>query len=84
MLFREIIHVYYENHTKPINLLCGQNTDVSIVNAGGKRWLLIIDFVHFVMVLCLLSFNIRSLHHVEWGSRVCTFVCSRVIFPKLQ
>jgi hypothetical protein len=25
MLFREVIAVYAENHTNPINTLCGQN-----------------------------------------------------------
>jgi hypothetical protein len=26
-LFKEVIAVYSENHTKPINVLCGQNAD---------------------------------------------------------
>jgi hypothetical protein len=35
MLFKEIIAVYYENQTNPINILCGQNTELLIVEAGG-------------------------------------------------
>jgi hypothetical protein len=35
MLFKEIIPVYSENHMKPINTLCGQNTELLIVKAGG-------------------------------------------------
>jgi hypothetical protein len=29
MLFKEVITVYSENHTKPINILCGQIEDLS-------------------------------------------------------
>jgi hypothetical protein len=35
MLFREIIAVYSENHTKPIDTLCGNNAELLIVKAGG-------------------------------------------------
>jgi hypothetical protein len=28
MLFREIMAVYYENHTKHKNILCGQNAEM--------------------------------------------------------
>jgi hypothetical protein len=31
----EIIAVYTENHTKPINTPCGQNAELLIVKAGG-------------------------------------------------
>jgi hypothetical protein len=31
ILFREIIAVYFENHTKQINTLCGQNEELLIV-----------------------------------------------------
>jgi hypothetical protein len=34
-LFREIIAVYSENHTKPINTLCGQNAELLDVKTGG-------------------------------------------------
>jgi hypothetical protein len=34
-LFKEIIAVYSVNHTKPINTLCGQVTDLLLVKAGG-------------------------------------------------
>jgi hypothetical protein len=35
MLFREIIAVYFENHTNEINTLCGQKTELLNVKAGG-------------------------------------------------
>jgi hypothetical protein len=35
MMFKEIIDVYSENHTKHVNSLCGQNVQLLIVNAGG-------------------------------------------------
>jgi hypothetical protein len=34
-LFKEILAVYSENHTKHINTLCGQNAELLIVEAGG-------------------------------------------------
>jgi hypothetical protein len=34
VLFREIIAVYSENHTKPINTLCGQNAELCIIKVG--------------------------------------------------
>jgi hypothetical protein len=36
MLFKDIIAVYFENHMKPINTLCGQNEDFVNVQAYGK------------------------------------------------
>jgi hypothetical protein len=36
MLFKEIIAVYHENHTKPINTLCGQNAELLNVKSGGR------------------------------------------------
>jgi hypothetical protein len=41
MLYREIIAVCSEIHTKYINTLCGQNVDLLNVKAGGiysDRW----------------------------------------------
>jgi hypothetical protein len=35
MLFEEIIAVYSANHMKLINTLCGQNTEVLIVETSG-------------------------------------------------
>jgi hypothetical protein len=35
MLFKEIIPVYTENHTKPINKLRWQNAELVIIKAGG-------------------------------------------------
>ena len=35
MLYREIIAVYSEIHTKHINTLCGQNMEFVNVNPGG-------------------------------------------------
>jgi uracil DNA glycosylase len=34
-LFEEVIAVYSENHTKPINILCGQNAKLLIIKASG-------------------------------------------------
>jgi hypothetical protein len=36
ILFKEIIAVYSENHTKPRNTLCGQNVELLIVKADGE------------------------------------------------
>jgi hypothetical protein len=41
MLFKEIIAVYSENHTKPINTLCGQNIELlnlKVHGAHSYRW----------------------------------------------
>jgi hypothetical protein len=35
MLFTEIIAVYSNNHTEPIDTLCGQNAELLNVKAGG-------------------------------------------------
>jgi hypothetical protein len=35
VLFREIINVFSEDHTKPINTFCGQSAEVLIVKTGG-------------------------------------------------
>jgi hypothetical protein len=35
MIFKEIIAVYTENHTKPVHILYAQNAELFIVNAGG-------------------------------------------------
>jgi hypothetical protein len=35
MLFRKIIAVYSENHTKPSKTVCGQNAEDFNVKAGG-------------------------------------------------
>jgi hypothetical protein len=35
MLFKEIIAVYNENHTKPINAFYEQNAELLNVKAGG-------------------------------------------------
>jgi hypothetical protein len=37
MLLREIITVYSENRTKPLNMLCGQNARVLIIKAGDTH-----------------------------------------------
>jgi hypothetical protein len=34
-MFKEIIIVNSENHMKPINTFCAQNTELLIVKAGG-------------------------------------------------
>jgi hypothetical protein len=43
VLFSEVIAVYSEDHTKPINTLCGQNAELLTVKIGGiysYRWVL--------------------------------------------
>jgi hypothetical protein len=35
MLYKEIISVYFENHTEHITALSGQNSEFSHVKAGG-------------------------------------------------
>jgi hypothetical protein len=35
MLYKEINKVYSDNHMKPINILCGKNTELPSVTAGG-------------------------------------------------
>jgi hypothetical protein len=35
MLFREIIAVYYENHTEHITAMCGQNAEFSSYLTGN-------------------------------------------------
>jgi hypothetical protein len=43
MLFWEITAVYSENHTKPINTLCGQNAKLLNIKAGSMysyHWVL--------------------------------------------
>jgi hypothetical protein len=44
-LFKEIIAVYYENHTKPENTLCGQNGELLVIKADGiTTGLLVVNF----------------------------------------
>jgi hypothetical protein len=35
MLSKEVIALYFEDHTKPIDKLCGQNAELLNVKAGG-------------------------------------------------
>jgi hypothetical protein len=35
--FKEIIRVYSDNHTKPVNTLCGQNAELFLVKAGSTQ-----------------------------------------------
>jgi hypothetical protein len=35
MLFREIIDVCYRNDSNPMNALCGQNSELLNIKAGG-------------------------------------------------
>jgi hypothetical protein len=35
MLFREIIAVYSDNHTNPMNILCGQNAQLFDIKVDG-------------------------------------------------
>jgi hypothetical protein len=36
-LFKDMIDVYNENHTKPINTLCGQNAKSLVIKSGGTH-----------------------------------------------
>jgi hypothetical protein len=36
VLFREILAVYFENHTELVNALCGQNSELLVLKAGGR------------------------------------------------
>jgi len=36
MLYREIIAVYSQIHTKYINTLCGENVELQNIKLGGK------------------------------------------------
>jgi hypothetical protein len=43
MLFKKIVTVYSENHTKPMTTLCGQNAELVFVEVGGTysyHWVL--------------------------------------------
>lgn len=40
ILFEEINAVYSDNHTKPINIICGQNAELLTDKAGGTYCLL--------------------------------------------
>lgn len=35
LMFKEMITAHSENHTKPINTLCGQNTELLIIKVDG-------------------------------------------------
>lgn len=47
MLFREVISLYSENHTTPINTLCVQNTELRINKARGTYTECPIKYTHF-------------------------------------
>jgi hypothetical protein len=54
VLFREIIAIYSENHTKPIYTLCGQNAELLILKVGGTysyHWALKVQGSHNVQNL---------------------------------
>jgi hypothetical protein len=34
-MFRDIINVYYENHMKDIEPVCGKNSEICNAHAGG-------------------------------------------------
>ena len=54
MLYREIIVVYFEKHTKHINTLCGQNAERDVMT----RWLEML-VVHFIRVAGSLVCTVR-------------------------
>jgi len=37
-MYRKIIAVCAQSHTKHINILCGQNVELLNVKAGGEWW----------------------------------------------
>jgi hypothetical protein len=56
MLLMEVISVYTENHTKPINTLCGQNAELLIIKVGGT--LLLFKFWTFSIISLFLNHNV--------------------------
>jgi hypothetical protein len=36
MLFKQIIHIYSENHMKAVNKLCGQNEELMVIKESGR------------------------------------------------
>ena len=69
MLYREIIAVCSEIHTKHINAVCGQNVELLTVKPGGNHWTLKGHKtpVIFSYILCSSSFTNRrsSSHNVD-------------------
>jgi iron-sulfur cluster repair protein YtfE (RIC family) len=59
MLFREIIAVYSEKHTEPINKLCEQNVKLLNIKADGK------NCKHFVGYYYISKEPIVSIFRVE-------------------
>jgi hypothetical protein len=55
MLFREIIYIYCDNHTKHINTLCGKNAESFNVKAGGTHSALTHGIKTTVRFSCRLS-----------------------------
>jgi hypothetical protein len=61
MLCREVIAVYSENCTNPINTLCGQNAELHFcgTSRSSKTY-----FVHYCVILHLKIFNQTYNSHV--------------------
>ena len=58
MLYREIIDVCSQMHTKHTNTLCGQNVEFFIVNHGGaynNHWPLSISLLHRIRIVLIHS-----------------------------
>jgi hypothetical protein len=51
-LFKEIITVYYENQTKPINIFYGQNVELLNVKVGGTT-----DYTNILVLVLVLCFK---------------------------
>jgi hypothetical protein len=49
-LYKEIITVYYENHTKHINTPCGNNAVLLIVKAGVSYILLLLGSKRLIVL----------------------------------
>jgi hypothetical protein len=62
MLFKKnIITVHTENHTKPVNTLCGQNAKLQTVKAGDAhsyRWAL--NGKENILPICMRGKNVIS------------------------
>jgi hypothetical protein len=64
-MFRGKIAVYCDNHTKPVNTLCGQSAELLIVKVGGKysyHWALKgTDHGLFMEILASLCMNLENI-----------------------
>jgi hypothetical protein len=78
VLFRDIIHFYFENHTKSVNTFCGQNTVLVVV----KR---LLQFLQVFKILTRVRVVACIVYVLVYNTRICRlFVVSpgpRAKFP---